>query len=148
MWEQKVTQYVHFQEGQVLAKLLTLGWTLLFASLCYEKGSLKRFISLDLDPVGFIVMGPSSHQVSSQRAKAIRKQWKRNTTVFTFLIVLAWCPDFLWNPLWGWLWKTQEWLTKEWRVWVSDVGFAVMLARQWPKLLTWLAVPVSVSRLR
>lgn len=121
MWEQKVTQYVHFQEGQVLAKLLTLGWTLLFASLCYEMGSLKRFISLDLDPVGFIVVGPSSHQVSSQRAKAIRKQWKRNTTVFTFLIVLAWCPDLLWNLLWGWLLKTQEWSTKEWRVFQFQV---------------------------
>jgi len=52
-------------------------------------GPLKRFISLDLDPSGFIVMGPSSRQLSAQRAKAIRNQWKRNTTVFTFLIVLA-----------------------------------------------------------
>ena len=89
MWEQNVIQYDHFQEGQVLAKLLPLGRTLLFASLCYEMGSLKRFISLDLDPASFIVMGPSSHQLSSQRAKGIRKQWKRNTAVFTFLIALA-----------------------------------------------------------
>lgn len=60
-----------------------------FAVLCYEMGSPKRFISLDLDPAGFVIMGSSSHQLSSQRAKAIRKQWKRNTTAFTFLIALA-----------------------------------------------------------
>lgn len=142
MWEQNVTQYDRFQEGQVLAKLLTLGWTLHFASLCYEMGFLKRFISLYLDPAGFIAIGPSLHQLSSQRAKAIRKQWERNTTVFTFLIALAWCPDFLWNLLWGWLLKTQEWLTKEWRVSLSGRGFAHTLAWQWSKLITWLAVPV------
>lgn len=90
-------------------------------------GSLKRFISLNLDPAGFIVTGPSSHQLSSQRAKAIRKQWKRNTTVFTFLIVLAQCPDFPWKLLWGCLLKMQGWLRKERRV------FRVTgLPSQWP----------------
>lgn len=79
-------------------------------------GSLKRFISLNLDPAGFVVMGPSLHQLSSQRAKAIRKQWKRNTTVFTFLIVLARCPDFPWKLFWGWLLKIQGWLRKKLRV--------------------------------
>lgn len=79
-------------------------------------GSLKRFISLNLDPAGFVVMGPSLHQLSSQRAKAIRKQWKRNTTVFTFLIVLARRPDFPWKLFWGWLLKIQGWLRKEIRV--------------------------------
>lgn len=66
------------------AELLTLGWTLSFAALCYELRSLKKFISLDLHPVYFLLEGPPSHQLLSQGAKAIRQQWKRNTTVFTF----------------------------------------------------------------
>lgn len=100
------------------AELLTLGWTLSFAALCYELRSLKKFISLDLHPVYFLLEGPPSHQLLSRGAKAIRQQWKRNTTVFTFnsLGLMPWtsyeicCEDG---------YKKHEWLTKEQRVSLS-----------------------------
>lgn len=127
-----------FQEGQALAELLTPGWTLSSAPLCYELRSLKKFISLDLHPVYFLVEAPSSHQLPSQGAKAIRQQWKRNTIVFTFnsLGLMPWtsygiCPED------GY--KKHERLTKE-----QSPTFRV-LALLTAELITWLAPWKKIS---
>lgn len=127
-----------FQEGQALAELLTPGWTLSSAPLCYELRSLKKFITLDLHPVYFLVEGPSSHQLPSQGAKAIRQQWKRNTTVFTFhsLGLMPWSSCGICSED-GY--KKHERLTKQ-----QSLTFRV-LAWLWAELIPWLAPWKKIS---